>query len=134
MSAHAELAPGLVGDVEVVVGEAHLASALGSGGLDVLGTPALIALLERAARECVEHLLPHGTITVGTRVDVRHLAPTPMGAVVRAHAELIEVEGRRLVFRVTASDHVEAVAAGTHERAVVDGARLLARAQAKAQR
>ena len=131
MVAQPELRPGLVGEVETLVDQAQLASALGSGGLEVFGTPALIALMERAARQCVEHLLPSGTITVGTRVEVRHLGPTPPGATVRARAELLHVEGRRLVFQVSAFDAAETIGDGTHERAIVDAARLLARAEAK---
>lgn len=110
---------------------AHLASALGSGAVEVFATPAMIALMEHAARACVDHLLPAGAISVGTRLDVQHLAPTPLGARVRARAELVEVDGRHLVFRVSASDGNDTIGEGTHERAIVDAARLLARAQAK---
>ncbi len=123
--------PGLVGEVESTVERAHLASALGSGAVEVFATPAMIALMEHAARACVDHLLPAGAISVGTRLDVQHLAPTPLGARVRARAELVEVDGRHLVFRVSASDGTDTIGEGTHERAIVDAARLLARAQAK---
>ena len=123
--------PGLVGEVESIVERAHLASALGSGAVEVFATPAMIALMEHAARACVDHLLPAGAISVGTRLDVQHLAPTPLGARVRARAELVEVDGRHLVFRVSASDGNDTIGEGTHERAIVDAARLLARAQAK---
>jgi fluoroacetyl-CoA thioesterase len=125
------LQPGVVGETRTVVDSALLASAVGSGGVDVLSTPSLIALLENAARSAVEALLPSGQTTVGVRVDVRHLAATPPGLEVRARAELIEVDGRRLVFHVEAFDPVEKVGEGTHERMVVDPARLIARAQAK---
>ena len=108
-----------------------LASAVGSGGLDVFSTPSLIALMEHAARNAVEHLLAADQLTVGTRIDVRHLAATPLGAPVRARAELIEVAGRRLIFRVEAFDPEEKIGEGTHERVIVDPARLLARAAAK---
>ena len=125
------LTPGLVGELTASVEHAMLASSIGSGGLEVLSTPSLIALMEHAARNAVEHLLSADQLTVGVRVDVRHLAATPLGAPVRARAELIEVVGRRLVFRVEAFDPQEMIGEGTHERAIVDHARLMARARAK---
>ncbi len=125
------LAVGLIGESATTVDVAKLASTLGSGGLEVFSTPALIALMENAARCAVEPLLPADRSTVGVRVDVRHLAPSPPGEQVRARAELIEVDGRRLVFQVEAFDSHEKIGEGTHERMVVDPARLLARAQAK---
>jgi fluoroacetyl-CoA thioesterase len=128
----AELRPGLVGEVETIVDRAQLASGVGSGTIDVFATPAMIALMEHAARACVDHLLAPGSISVGTRVDVRHIAATPPGVAVRARAELMDVDQRRLVFRVTATDPAETIGEGIHERAIVDSARLLARANAKA--
>ncbi len=125
------LTPGLVGELTASVDHSMLASSIGSGGLDVFSTPSLIALMEHAARNAVEHLLPADQLTVGVRVDVRHLAATPLGAPVSARAELIEVAGRRLVFRVEAFDPQEIIGEGTHERAIVEPARLLARAAAK---
>ena len=125
------LAVGLVGESATTVDVVKLASTLGSGGLEVFSTPSLIALMENAARCAVEPLLPADRSTVGVRVDVRHLAPSPPGDQVRARAELIEVDGRRLVFLVEAFDSHEKIGEGTHERMVVDPARLLARAQAK---
>ena len=127
----AELQPGLVGEAHAVVGPADLASAIGSGRLGVYGTPAMLGLIELAAVNAVDHLLAEGSTTVGTRLDVRHLAPSPLGIAVRARAELTAVEGRRLTFRVEALDAVEKIGEGTHERAVVDGARLLGRASIK---
>lgn len=131
VTSDAELRAGLIGEAETSVDRAQLASALGSGGIDVFATPAMIALMEKAARACVDHLLPHGAISVGTSIDVRHLAATPPGVQVRARAELIQVDQRRLVFQVTAADPTETIGEGTHERAIVDAARLLARATAK---
>jgi fluoroacetyl-CoA thioesterase len=122
---------GLVGEAETTVDASRLASNVGSGGMEVFSTPSLIALMESAARNAVEALLPVEQTTVGVRVDVQHLAATPGGAQVRAHAELTQVEGRRLVFHVTAFDEQEKIGEGTHERMVVDPARLLARANAK---
>ena len=122
---------GLIGEHSATVAPHMLASAIGSGGIDVLSTPWLIALLETAARAAVEPLLPAGQATVGVRVDVRHLAATPPGLTVRATAELVELDGRRLVFRVEAFDPVDKIGEGTHERAIVDPQRLLDRATQK---
>ena len=127
----ADLQPGLVGEAHAVVRPADLASAIGSGRLDVYGTPAMLGLVELAAVYAVDHLLADGATTVGTRLDVRHLAPSPLGIAVRARAELVAVDGRRLTFTVEAFDAVEKIGEGTHDRAVVDGARLLARANQK---
>ncbi len=125
------LAAGLTAELTTTVERSTLASAVGSGGLDVFSTPSLIALMENAARSAVEPLLPPDQTTVGVRVDVRHLAASPPGELVRARAELTEVDGRRLVFHVEAFDSHEKIGEGTHERMVVDPARLLARAMAK---
>ncbi len=122
---------GLVGEATLRVERAQLASVVGSGSLDVFATPALIALMERVACQAVAGHLRDGQTTVGTRIDVRHLAPTPLGMMITARAELIEVDGRKLVFHVEAFDPTEKVGEGTHERAVVDEARLVARATAK---
>ena len=96
------------------------AKALGSGGLDVLSTPKLIALMENAALLSVRPYLEEGSDTVGTLLNVKHLAATPVGMTVRAEAELIEIDRRRLVFSVKAWDEVELVGEGTHERFIVD--------------
>jgi fluoroacetyl-CoA thioesterase len=126
------LTPGLQGESTTRVDASNVASAVGSGGLDVFSTPSLIALMENAARLAVEPLLAADQTTVGVRVDVRHLGASPSGEHIRAHAELTEVDGRRLIFHVEAFDTHEKIGEGTHERMVVDPARLLARAQAKA--
>ena len=126
------LEAGPVGEVQATVEASMLASAIGSGALDVFATPWLVALLERAACAAVEGRLGDATqTTVGVRLDVKHMAPSPLGAEVRARAELVQVEGRRLVFRVEAFDAHERIGEGTHERAIVDAARLQARADAK---
>jgi predicted thioesterase len=127
-----DLQPGLVGEAHTVVGRSDLASAFGSGRLDVYGTPAMIGLIELAAVNAVDDLLPEGSTSVGTRLDVRHLAPSPLGIAVRARAELVAVDGRRLTFQVEAFDAEDKIGEGTHERAVVETARLVARASAKA--
>jgi len=125
------IAPGLVGESHATVDASMLASALGSGAIQVLSTPSMIALMENAAAQAVERVLPPGQTTVGTRLDVRHLAATPVGLEVRARAELREVDGRKLTFTVEAFDSQEKIGEGTHERMVVDPSRLIARAEAK---
>jgi predicted thioesterase len=127
----ADLQPGLVGEACEKVEGPKLASAMGSGSVDVYGTPAMISLMESAAINAVDHLLPDGWASVGTRLDVTHLAPSPPGVEVVARAELTAVDGRRLTFRVQASDPVDTIGEGTHERALVQVSRLVARAEAK---
>ncbi len=127
----AELAPGLAGEATLVVGEQHTARHLGSGGIAVLATPIMVALMETAGRNAVEPLLEPGHLTVGASLDVKHLAPTPMGMRVTARAELVAVEGRMLTFRVEAHDEREKVGEGTHVRAIINLERFLARVQAK---
>jgi predicted thioesterase len=122
---------GLVGEARRVVDASMLASALGSGSLDVFATPALVALMESAACLALEGHLAAEQTSVGVRLDIAHLAPTPPGVEVRARAELIEVDGRRLKFRVEAFDQQERIGEGSHERALVDPQRLVARANAK---
>ena len=104
----------------------------GNPGAFVFATPMLVALLEETAIRCVAPALEPGAGTVGTRLDVEHKAPTPVGLIVTARARLIEVDRRRLVFQVEASDDVELIAAGTHERFVLKSlAQFLERAAEK---
>jgi len=116
----------------MIVTEADTAAHWGSGLVPVLGTPAMVGLMEGAAVQALVGHLPPGRTSVGGRIDVRHLAPTPVGMRVRARAELLKVEGRRLVFRVEAWDEVERIGEATHERFIVDAERFIARAQTKA--
>ena len=112
--------PGLKGQVRLVVAEEHTARHLGSGAVQVLATPQMVLLMERAGVAAVDPLLPPGYRTVGAHLDVRHLAPTPIGFEVEANAELIEVDGRRLTFRVWVHDGVETVGEGTHQRVIIN--------------
>jgi fluoroacetyl-CoA thioesterase len=123
---------GAGGTSSLVVALEHTAAHWGSGSLNVLSTPSMVALMEGAAVNAVDPLLPEGYQTVGTRLDVRHLAATPMGKKVTARAELIAVDGRRLVFRVQATDGAGTIGEGTHERAIIEVERFLARAAARA--
>jgi predicted thioesterase len=114
------LEPGLRASVERTVGSSDTAIAHGSGDVDVLATPAVVALCEAAAVKAVASSLDPGQTSVGVHIDVEHLAPTPVGMDVVASAELAEVDGRKLRFTVEASDGSGVVARGTHARVVVD--------------
>jgi len=127
-----ELSPGLVGEASLVVEEKHTARHLGSGGINVLATPIMIALMEEAGRNAVEPRLEPGQLTVGAEINIKHLAPTPMGMCVTTRAELLAVDGRMLTFRVEARDEKEKVGEGTHVRAIINLEKFLARVQAKA--
>jgi len=127
-----ELTPGLTGEAELQVTEKDTAVSLGSGTVPVLGTPVLACLMERAAVQSLEGHLPEGHTSVGSRIEVRHLAPTPVGMYVRARASLVEVEGRRLRFHIQAWDAAEQIGEGTHERVIVNLARFMAAAESKA--
>jgi fluoroacetyl-CoA thioesterase len=116
---------GLRGTARLRVGAEHTAQALGSGSVPVFSTPMLVALLEQAAVHALEGRLQQGETSVGTRMEVSHLAATPVGRMVTAEAELVEVEGRRLTFVVVASDGVQRIAEGRHSRAVVNEERFL---------
>jgi len=121
------LTVGMCGEASLVVGEAQTAAAFGAGGVLVLGTPVMIGLMENAAWQLVQPELPEGESTVGTLVNVRHLAATPIGGHVVATAELIEIDDRRLVFRVSARDDTQLIGEGTHERFRIVLERFLAR-------
>ena len=118
---------GLIGEVRRTVEDRQTARHLGSGNVSVLATPIMVALMEEAAIEAVDHLLPQGQQTVGIHLDVKHLAPTPVGMEVIARAELTGIDGRILTFRVTAEDENEQVGEGTHKRAIIDLARFQGR-------
>ena len=126
------LETGIIGKEEMLVTDADTAKALGSGGLNVFATPAMIALSEKTALTSILQYLPEGQSTVGTKVDMAHIAATPVGMKVRCETELIEIDRRRLVFSVNVYDEVEKIAEGTHERFIVDNAKFQTKADAKA--
>ncbi|MDL2320058.1 thioesterase family protein [Alistipes sp. OttesenSCG-928-B03] len=107
------------------VNSTNTAAAVGSGNLEVFATPAMIALMENAAMLAVANKLPEGSTTVGTLMNVAHVRATPVGSEVTAIAELQEVDGRKLIFHVSASDEKGLIGEGIHERAIVDIARFL---------
>ena len=126
-----EIKPGLKATVEIVVGTRDTAAHVGSGKIGVLATPILVTLLEAAALGAVEEFMQPGQQTVGTRLDISHTAATPVGMHVRASAELIKVEGRKLTFKLHAEDEVETIGGGTHERLIITVHRFDERMQAK---
>jgi len=123
-----ELRIGLRGEAALRVTSDHTAEALGSGDVPVLATPALVALLERAAVKAVEGRLNQGETTVGAWIEVSHLAATPVGVDVTAEAELVSIEGRKLTFSVIAHDHRNKIGECKHHRMIVSRDRFLARA------
>ena len=127
--------PGATAEVERVVTPEITADALGNPGVTVLATPFVVCLLENAASAVIVPHLPAGAGTVGTMVEMKHLAATPLGMKVRARATLIETDGKRFLFRVEAFDEVEKIAEGRHERYVVpDIRKFLDRAMKKGAR
>jgi predicted thioesterase len=125
---------GLTNKMQWTVEQKHLASAFGSGLVEVLATPVLVGFCEECARLAVDPLLADGQKTVGTRVDLRHLAATPMGMQVTVRAKLVEVNKRRLRFHVEAWDEVERVCEADHERFIIDAERFAQRVADKARK
>ena len=123
--------PGATGEYQTTVTDEIAINFLGSDAARVLGTPFLIMLIEMTARNAIKPLLEEGFDSVGSDVSIRHLAATPMGMHVTFRAEVIQVEGRRVKFRVEASDEKEKVAEGTHERFVINVGRFVERLLAK---
>ena len=122
------LSPGLSARVELTVTDADTAQTFGSGDVPVLGTPRVLALVEAATVVATRSALPSGQTTVGVRVELDHVAATPVGRRVVADARLVEVDGRRLVFDVLVSDQSTTVARGRIERVLVDRHRFVERA------
>jgi len=125
------LQPGLKAEKRITVGPEDTAEKVGSGTLPVLATPRMIALIEATASAAVAPGLDPGTSTVGTLVNVAHTSATPVGMEVVCTAELVEVDRRRLVFKVEVFDEEGPVGSGTHERFVVDNAKFMSKAQSK---
>lgn len=131
MKATEKLTPGLKGEKSIVVAAEHTAPHVGSGVVPVLATPVMVNLLEAAALAAVENFLPAGYQTLGTVLNVRHFAATPVGLNVTAHAELCAIEGRTLTFMLKAEDDIETIGEGTHERVVVNVDRFEQRVKKK---
>ena len=113
--------------IEQVVTPEMTARAIGSGGLEVFGTPFMMAMMEHAAMDCVQPDLPEGKGTVGVDIASSHLAPTPVGMKITATAEVtgVSANGKMITFKVSASDEEGLIGEGTHTRAVIDNARFL---------
>ena len=126
-----ELKTGIKNTGEMTVTKELTADAWGSGGLPVYATPAMIALMENTAWASVEPFMDEGKTTVGTRLDVAHLSASPVGSHICCETELIETDGRRLVFKVSASDECGLIGEGTHERFVINTDKFMARTEAK---
>ena len=131
MTDYSHIKPGAKGTAELVVGEEHTAPRVGSGKVRVLATPVMINLIEAAALAAVEHLLPPGYQSLGTHLDVHHVAATPVGMRVTATAEVSAIEGRRISFTVKAADEKDTIGHGTHERVVVNVAKFDQRVRTK---
>ena len=125
------LKPGLAAEKTDTVTEKNTARTLGSGGLAVYATPAMIALMEMAALSAVASLLPPDWSTVGTELNVKHISATPPGMKVSARAELLSIDGRALVFAVEAFDEAGKIGEGTHSRFIVENERFLAKTAEK---
>ena len=128
------LKTGLTGQAEVLVSDSNTAEVFGNAGAKVFATPLLVALMEQAAIDAIRPCLLPGEGSVGTKIEMSHLAATPVGMVVTAKAELVEVTGKKMVFSVTATDSREVVGTCRHERFLVgDMAAFLAKVASKRQ-
>ena len=123
-----ELQPGLAATIERVVSESDTSAAAGTSDVAMLATPSIILFAEQATWAALDGRLDEGTSAVEHRVEISHLAPTPVGAKIRAEAVLEAIEGRRLVFRVSVSDDRGLVAAGRFTRVIVSKEKFLERA------
>jgi Predicted thioesterase len=122
---------GRTGEARTMVTEENTALKFGSGAIKVYATPAMIGLMEKASINCVDSSLPQGFASVGTKVEVKHLAATPVGMEVVAEAELIEEDGPKLKFRITAYDGKEKIGEGTHNRYIIKLDEFLKKAESK---
>ncbi len=130
-----DVRPGATAEVEITVTADRTADRIGNPGVMVFSTPHVVGLLEEVANAVIQRHLPAGAATVGTMVEMRHLAATPVGMKVRAKATLLETDGRRFLFQVEAHDEIEKIAEGKHERFVVQNLeKFLARAMGKGKR
>lgn len=129
---HEGMKPGLTGNATVLVSDANTAERFGNAGARVYATPMLVALMEQAAIDAIRSTLLPGEGSVGTKIEMQHLAATPVGMTVTARAELVELAGRKLIFDIVASDEMEVVGKCRHERFVVgDMAAFLAKTTKK---
>ncbi len=126
-----EITTGIVKEISVNVEKSMLAVNVGSGTLEVLATPVVAALMEKAACELIQPYLPEGITTVGTMISVNHMSATPLGARVTAEARLTDIADRKYTFELTARDDAGLIATGKHERFTVKSERFIEKANAK---
>ncbi len=119
------------GEARTRVSGDNTALKFGSGKVDVFGTPAMIALMEEASINTVDKNLPEGFATVGIEFSIKHIAATPKGMNITASAELTEIDGKRLIFKVEAFDEVEKIGEGTHQRYIIELDKFKRRAHGK---
>jgi fluoroacetyl-CoA thioesterase len=123
--------PGMTREDNFEITLEYSAIHLGSGSSRVLATPWMIAFMERVSHRLLTCCLPDGFSSVGTHVDVRHLAPTPVGATIHVRAEVLSLDGNKISFLVEAWDSVEKIGEGKHDRVVIDEARFWRRVEKK---
>lgn len=121
----------MTGKAMITVDEENTAAAVGSGSLRVFATPSLAALIEKAACNCLCGQLEEGTTSVGTVLNIKHMAATPVGMKAEATVTLTEIDGRRLVFDVTVCDEKEKISEGVHERFIVYGEKFMNKVNSK---
>ncbi|MFZ5354798.1 MAG: thioesterase family protein [Bacillota bacterium] len=126
-----DLKCGMSAEVERVVRESDTAASFGSGEVKVFATPVMIGMMENAALKAVDPFLPEGYVTVGLSLNVKHIAATPVDMKVRAAAELLKIEGKKLTFKIEAYDEVEKIGEGTHERYIINLEKFIPKAMAK---
>ncbi len=122
---------GIKNELKITVTEALSAKAMGSGSLAVYATPAMVALMEQTAAESVEALLGEGKTSVGTKIEVEHLAATPLGMVVTCKSELTAIDNRKLAFSLEAYDEAGLIGKAYHERFIIDAERFLEKTYGK---
>jgi predicted thioesterase len=122
---------GIIGNAETLVDSSNTAKAMGSGDLEVFATPSMIALMEKAATQAVSEYLPEDSSTVGTMINVKHIAATPVGMNIAAQATLIVAEGKRLLFSVEAFDGKDKIGEGQHERFIINVEKFMSRTNGK---
>lgn len=122
---------GIKHSIEITVTKDKTAATMGSGTLDVFATPAMTALIEETAWRSVAPYLEQGQATVGTMLDIKHIAPTPLGMKVRCETTLTAVDGRKLTFEANVYDEAELVGSGTHERFIINAAKFQSKADSK---
>jgi len=125
------ISSGLSAEITLTVTDSETAAKFGSGLVPVFATPALVGIMEGAAVKALEGQLAEGQTTVGTRIEVHHLAATPVGMIVRARAELTAVDGRKLTFQIEAWDEVEKIGEAFHERFIIDQEKFMTKTKGK---